>query len=290
MFESPISKIAFVIAISIALIFVAVIFFSSFFSDNNKLIFCNVGQGDGAYLRLKDGLDIVIDAGPDKSILHCLGKYMPFYDKTIEVAVISHPQQDHYGGFSDILDHYNIQNFLMTPLYSSNKSFQRLLQKIRAAKILLKFPKAGSVLTIEENTLVFFWPTEEFFTANTITEPHIPLEFKESYRDPNDFSLIFTIEGNVAKTLFTGDATQITLNRLLNQSEIKPHVLKVPHHSSKNGLSSSFLKLADPTYAVISVGKNNSYGHPAQTLLDMLEAAKVKIRRTDKEGDIVFTF
>ncbi|PIP63493.1 hypothetical protein COW97_02205 [Candidatus Roizmanbacteria bacterium CG22_combo_CG10-13_8_21_14_all_34_12] len=88
--------------------------------------------------------------------------------------------------------------------------------------------------------------------------------------------------------LFTGDASPFVLGRLSHSTIGKVDILKVPHHGSKNGLTKKFLDLADPSTAVISVGKNNSYGHPSKEVLDMLKAKNIKIRRTDEEGDIVF--
>jgi competence protein ComEC len=90
------------------------------------------------------------------------------------------------------------------------------------------------------------------------------------------------------RILFTGDISLPILEKVLKQSKIKTTILKIPHHGSKYNLSKNVLLLADPTIAVISCGKNNSYGHPAREVLDMLKAAKIKVRRTDKEGDIIF--
>ena len=88
--------------------------------------------------------------------------------------------------------------------------------------------------------------------------------------------------------MFTGDASPFVLGRLSHGAIEKVDVLKVPHHGSKNGLTKTFLDLADPKMAVISVGKNNSYGHPHKQVLDILKAKNINIRRTDVEGDIVF--
>ena len=88
--------------------------------------------------------------------------------------------------------------------------------------------------------------------------------------------------------MFTGDASPFVLGRLSHGAIDKIDILKIPHHGSKNGLTKKFLDLADPSIAVISVGKNNSYGHPHQQILDMLKAKNIKIRRTDEEGVIIF--
>ena len=247
------------------------------------------------YIRVKNQVDVLVDAGPGRKILDCLGKYMPFYDRSIELAILSHPQSDHFGGLLYILDRYDIKKIWLTQIYNSSQSFNRLLDNIDAKGIILEFPKAGDSFNILEEKIEFFWPSDEFIVKNSFIDSTTPRLFKQTGMDLNQFSLIFSLELDDYRLLFTGDASPQILNRTLllpiglqHQSELKSDILKVPHHGSKNGLTVEFLKLADPTYGVISVGKNNSYGHPSQEVLDMLEAQGVKIRRTDKEGDIIF--
>ena len=297
MFELPFSKKTLIIAALLSSFLVFLLFLSNFFNSQTRLVFCDVGQGDGAYIRIKNQVDVLIDAGSGRKILSCLGKYMPFYDRTIELAIISHQQKDHFGGFLYILDRYDIKKFWMSQVYSSSRSFDELIEKIDAKGIILEFPKAGEKARIANATIDFFWPSDQFITVNSFVDSRTHRLFRQTGIDLNDFSLIFSLEVNGIRILFTGDATPLILNKLLNlptgkqdQSKIKSNILKIPHHGSKKGLTVEFLDLADPTYGVISVGKNNSYGHPSQEILDMLEAQEVKIRRTDIEGDIIFKF
>ncbi|MBI4225570.1 MBL fold metallo-hydrolase [Candidatus Roizmanbacteria bacterium] len=288
MFKSPISKLSLTLSILFSLLIVILISLSSSLSSETTVVFCDVGQGDGAYIRINNRIDLVIDAGPGRKILDCLGKYMPFYDRSIELAIISHPQKDHFGGFLYILDRYDIKKFWMNQVYNSSRSFAELLEKIDAKRIVLEFPKAGEKFTITEAEVEVFWPSEDFLAENTFVEAKTHKFFRQTGVDLNDFSLVFSVDVSGIKMLFTGDASAFVLNKLLNQSKIKSNIMKVPHHGSKNGLTVESLKLANPTYGVISVGKNNSYGHPSEDILYMLEAQSVKTRRTDIEGDIIF--
>jgi len=266
MFESPVKTRDLILFSFFSLMVAFFIFLFSFFDERTKIVFCNVGQGDGAYIRIKNKIDVMIDAGPDKSILSCLGKYMPFWDREIELAFLSHPNNDHYNGYFFIADRYKIDKFITVDTASLivSKTYKKLLQKILNKKIKIEEAVAGKIIWPGFNIL---WPPKNFASNND-----------------NDFSSVILFDG----VLFTGDASPFVLGRLSHSTIGKVDILKVPHHGSKNGLIKKFLDLADPLVAVISVGKNNSYGHPHQKILDMLKAKNVKIRRTDEEGDITF--
>jgi len=255
-----------------ALMIVFVLFFQSL-SSKTKIVFCDVGQGDAIYIRIKNKVDILIDAGPDKKILNCLGKYMPFFDRKIEILVISHPQKDHYGGLLHLLQRYKINKIYM----AKTKIPSSLMTLLKSINTLLVFTKANNTLKILNVDLIFLWPQAktEIFCHN----------------DNNCSSLVLLFKEGNFKALFTGDTTAAALSHLARKNIdnlINLNILKTPHHGSKYGLNREFLQLAGPEIAVISAGKNNTFGHPAKETLDLLQAFKTKIRRTDKEGDIIF--
>ena len=267
MFESPVKTRDLIIFSFFSLIIIFFVLLSSLSDERTKIVFCNVGQGDAAYIRIKNKIDVLIDAGPDKSILSCLGKYMPFWDRKIEMAFLSHPNSDHYNGYFYIADRYKIDNFITvnTANLIVSKTYKKLLQKISEKNIPVLFKYSGDKILL--GTITLYWPPKNFMSNND-----------------NDFSSVIMYNG----VLFTGDASPFVLGRLSHGAIGKINILKIPHHGSKNGLTKKFLDLADPTIAVISVGKNNSYGHPSKEVLDMLEAKNIDIRRTDVEGNIVF--
>jgi len=269
MFESPVKIRDLILFSFLSSVIVSFIFISSFFDQRTKIVFCDVGQGDGAYIRIKNKIDVLIDAGPDKSILSCLGKHMPFWDRKIELAFLSHPNSDHYNGYFFIADRYKIDKFITvdTSGLITSKTYKKLLNNISAKNIPLLFKVAGDQIRVDSGQFRFYWPPKDFDSSND-----------------NDFSSVILFNG----LLFTGDASPFVLGRLSHGAIKKVHILKVPHHGSKNGLIKTFLDLADPEVAVISVGKNNSYGHPHPQVLDMLKAKNINIRRTDEEGDVIF--
>jgi beta-lactamase superfamily II metal-dependent hydrolase len=198
---------------------------------------------------------------------------MPFWDRKIEIAFLSHPNNDHYNGYFFIADRYKIDKFITVNTYDLivSESYKKLLKKLSDKNIPLLFGVSGDKISVAGDDFTIYWPPKGFNSAND-----------------NDFSQILLFQQNDFRVLFTGDASPFVLGKLSHGAIGKIDILKVPHHGSKNGLIKKFLDLADPLVAVISVGKNNSYGHPHQQVLDMLKAKNVKIRRTDEEGDIIF--
>jgi len=292
MIPSPFTKLTLFFSALFSLLVIGLIYVFSIVDDRTKVVFCDVGQGDAAYIRINNQTDILIDSGPDDKVLSCLGKHMPFYDRKIELAILSHPQKDHYGGFLQLIDRYQISR-LIIPLVDNNadQQFIRLKQKLTTNKIPLSILKAGDLINMKNAKLFFFWPTKNFLNTSLVFDkPRLVnnVVLGASGLDSNYFSSVFSLQIDNFRLLFTGDAPGQVLNRLPEKNKLKTTVLKIPHHGSKNGLTKKFLLLADPTVTVINVGKNNSYGHPSKEVLDMLKAMNIKIRRTDLEGDIVF--
>ena len=290
MFDAPFSKFSFFLSLAFSFFILFLILYNSLNNSKTTVVFCDVGQGDGTYIRLKNQTDILIDAGPNRKILECLGKYMPFYDRSIELGIISHAQKDHFGGFLYLLDRYDIKKIWLSEVHDNNKQFKEFIDKTVTKGIRLEFPKAGESSDFSGGKIDFFWPSDDYITQNSDSENKGIVNFSQAFKDLNYYSLIFQFELEGTNILFTGDAPALILSRLLRQSKIKSDIVKIPHHGSKNGLTLEFLKLADPIYGVISSGKNNSYGHPHPQILDMLTNQNVVIKRTDEEGDIVFKF
>ena len=273
--ESPVKIRNLIIFSFFSLIIIGIVFLYSFLDVRTKIVFCDVGQGDAAYIRIRNRIDILIDAGPDRKVLNCLGKHMPFWDRKIELIFISHNQKDHFGGVDYVLDRYQVGTMYLVNDINRGLVYNTLIKKINNKKIKIKEEITGKSIIFMNNKLSILWPPKGLVSNND-----------------NDFSSVILFDAPTIKILFTGDASPFVLNSIVgnghDHSLQKINILKIPHHGSKNGLSKNFLGLADPSLAVISVGKNNSYGHPSKEVLNMLKAKNVKVRRTDKDGDIVF--
>lgn len=246
MFETPLSRTSLIIFLFLSIVMLTYIHFRSLFLPPVFVVFCNVGQGDAAYVRVYN-LDIVVDTGPNKSILMCLQTYMKPFDKTIDLLIVSHEEKDHTGGLYYLKQHYNIASICNAKNCLQGKYIHDNMVQMR-----------------------FLWPP-----------------FGYESLDKNNKSVVVSMQINKSRILFTGDLSLYAQLQLIKTSNVKTDILKIPHHGSQKSISSSFLRLADPTLAVISVGRNNSYGHPSQPTLDLLKALRIPVRRTDVEGDIV---
>lgn len=237
------------------------------------VIFFDVGQGD-AILVSQGQNQLLIDGGKDgKIILEKLGKYVPFWDRTIETVIATHPDQDHIGGLINVAKNYEIGAVLETNATSDSQTYNAWedaitgVEKIEAKKgIDIKFP-SGAEVSVE-------YP----FSSIINQDPN-----------SNDYSVVAKLNFGENKFLFTGDLpAEKEAELVAEKADLKAGVLKISHHGSKYATSSEFLDAVNPEEAVISVGKNNAYGHPAPEVVDRLLKAGIKIWRTDELGDIKY--
>ncbi len=248
----------------------------SIFSIDDRLhiIACDVGQGD-AILIQKASTQVLIDSGPGTKVLDCLGKYMPFWDKEIELAISTHVDKDHSGGFVDVMRAYEVKNFLTNDLNNPNFSTQTVEVLRKAAKNII-IPKKGMVIGLGMIQLDILHPEDGEFRVNNF----------QLSKNTNDTSIVTLLRYAQFKAIFMGDLELNISERLFEDSKIGTvDYIKVSHHGSKNGTSEKLLDLLRPKVAVISVGKN-SYGHPNESVLKILESYGLSVRRTDQEGDV----
>lgn len=261
------------------LILVTISIWIAIFNVDNKLhiVACDVGQGD-AILIQKNTTQVLIDGGPNQRVLDCLGKYMPFWDRTVEVVFLTHPDIDHYGGLIDVFKNYNIVNFITNGSVSSSQEYKVLESLVGGKGIKVQTVARGMVIRVGMIYLDILNPLGKSETLNS--------KF-ETDGDNNQSIVIFLIYDQF-KALFTGDAEQEVSNQLSESSKIENiNYLKVNHHGSKNGLTQKLLDTTSPDVAVISVGKNNRYGHPHDEVIKMLSEKDIQILRTDQVGDVV---
>ncbi|MCS7092429.1 MAG: MBL fold metallo-hydrolase [Patescibacteria group bacterium] len=260
-------------------------------SDVVQVIACDVGQGDG-FLIIHKSYQILIDGGADSQILTCLSKYLPFWDRVIELLILTHPQEDHYRGLIDVFERYNVQNFLLPQIDSSNESFRLLKNSMVGEGANVTFAHSGQKVRVGLIYLEILWPDMRFFNGNLKEGDSLRLGDKienlyQTEINPNNLSVVFKARYKNFDMLFTGDIEPTAIEKLLGLVEIGDvEYLKVPHHGSRNGLTKDLLKFATPEIAVISVARNNSYGHPHQEILEMLNQY-AKVFRTDLKGDVV---
>lgn len=265
--------------------------------SNLHLIACDVGQGD-AILAVYKNYQILTDGGtPDKRVIECLGRHLPFWDRHIEVVVNTHPQSDHYGGLTEVFKRYKVDYFLANPLTSSSQDYQVLIKWVGSRGVSVINPVAGTSVRLGLIHYDVFWPSNDFLASEGMASVQNRLGVFTSKRDPNDFSIQAILSLGSFDALLTGDIGLNMSDAVLSQLPTRSvEYIKVPHHGSKNGLTQKLLEKyvpnqnnqrSDPNViGVISVGKNNSYGHPTKEILDLLKMANVKTFRTDLDKDI----
>lgn len=247
-----------------------------------RIVFCNVGQGDAIYIRTPNGSDIVIDGGPDEKMLHCLSDHMPFWDRKIEIVMLSHPHADHLQGLIPLIKRFDVDHFITEDLTHDSFVYKHLLEELKKKAIPIEKAFTGTQIeTTDGVVLKALGPTKEYIQE---TSPEGTIRESEEFA-----SLITELSFGNFKALFTGDSQEKGLiNAFKSYSSIHYDIFQVPHHGSKTGISETFLKSVFIQYAIISVGKN-SYKHPHPITLSLLQKNHIPILRTDTIGDIVIT-
>ncbi|MBI2066146.1 MBL fold metallo-hydrolase [Candidatus Woesebacteria bacterium] len=241
----------------------------SAYDRNLHLVACDVGQGD-AILAVYGDIQILTDGGPGNSVLTCLQKYMPFWDREIELVVLTHPQEDHYYGLVEVFKRYKVDTFLTNDFSPSTQGLKALESAVGGAMARVVKPESGTRLRLGMIYLDMVHPEQGVFS-----------------NDLNDISIVTILSLGNFEAILTGDIGPKAAAQILAKTPLKDvDYIKVPHHGSKNGLTHEFLEAVRPEIAVISVGSRNSYGHPHQEVLEMLENSGVKVLRTDEEGDV----
>jgi len=275
------------------LIIVSLFFLGGFFFYQNAkfndgklhLVVCDVGQGDGIFIRTPNGSDILVDGGPDDSILNCLSSHMPFWDRTIELMVLTHPHSDHLTGLISVLNRYKVMHYVTENVENDTASFKRLQDALAVQGLTAKYTTSGERIDFADKTqLLTVWPTSDWL-ENLKLQDSKNLSAEGSSLDVNGFCLIQLLTFGNFKALLTGDAGSVAEEKIA-AGVGKVTVLKVPHHGSKTGMSGYFLSEINPDLAIISVGANNRYGHPAKSALDLLSSHNIKTLRTDKDGEV----
>ncbi len=267
------------------------IFLTSLPDGKLHIVFCDVGQGDAAYIRFPDGRDMLVDGGPNDKVLGCLGKYMPFWDRALDIVVLTHPQKDHMQGLLSVFERYQIGYFVRSDITNTTEGHQKLMGLVKQRAIKEKFVTTGERIVIGETALNILWPTADqivrmkpSFTSEVERDTsEVKNTLGASAGDFNDGSVVFWLRFGSFDALFTGDA--LLREDFAGQAVEGLEVLKVPHHGSKTGMSPDVLDRLHPQLAVISVGKN-SYGHPTPEILSGLANLGSRVLRTDQDGDI----
>lgn len=260
----------------------------SFSPKKLKLIACDVGQGD-AILVVYGSFEILTDGGPPNGkVSECLSRYMPFWDREIEVVVNTHPQLDHYGGLIEVFKNYKVGKFVANSLDSSSQEYGVLKSLAGSRGVEVVTPITGLSINYGLIHYDIFFPTDKFLMREGWNGQPGKLGTFETSRDPNDFSVQAVLSFGKFRALLTGDIGDNMSEQVLPEiPDGGVNYIKIPHHGSKYGLTEKYLEKINPSVAVISVAAKNRYGHPAAEIIKMLKEKGIKILRTDEVGNVV---
>lgn len=242
-----------------------------FVASEDELVahFIDVGQGDSSFIELPNGDTMLIDAGTASYGDDIIEYIESLGYQDIDYVVATHPHADHIGGMAEVIDAFDIETVYMPKAVSTSKTYENLLETIQDKGLSIHTGRAGvEVLNTDDLTILMFAPVQE------------------EYSNLNNYSIVLKITYGDTSFLYTGDAED-SLDEITG--DIEADVLKVGHHGSDTSTTSDFLARVNPSYAVISVGEGNSYGHPALSTIELLEGYTSNIYRTDLNGTVVIS-
>ena len=237
-------------------------------NGNLNIYFIDVGQADSILINYNNQYAL-IDAGNNAD-----GNLLVNYFKELNIDEFqyvfgTHAHEDHIGGMDDIIDNFKIDNFYMPDVITTTKTFEDVLDSLDKNNVIFDTPSIG----------------ETFNLGDTIMEV---LYVGDDSKNLNNSSIVLKLTYGDTSYLFMGDATSV-VEKELNNNDLNADVIKIGHHGSEYSTTESFIKQVNPNYAIISVGKNNTYNHPSNTIIDRLNNYNIKIYRTDEDGTILLT-
>lgn len=241
-----------------------------------SIAFLDVGQGDATLISFDKQTQMLVDCGPSRAVLQGLGRQLPFFDRTIEYLVVTHPDLDHYLGCIDVLDRYRVERVWWTGRDNVNDPQWAV------------FKEAIGREDAEVRVIDKAERHDIFDTVIDVLYPDHPIAAEKV--DDNNTSVVMRVQHDTFSALLTGDAEEELERHLVQEYGTRLHakILKAGHHGSNTSSIQEFIDTVAPEIAVISAGKNNKYGHPTERVLHRLERASTTIRRTDVDGDVVY--
>lgn len=234
-------------------------------TDKLEISYLDVGQADSILIN-DHGTYMLIDAGNNEDGSKLVSYFKSLGISEFKYVVGTHAHEDHIGGMDDIINNFKIDNFYMPNAITTTATFEDVLDALDKNNVKLVTPTIDSTFTLNTALLTVLYTGTD--TSNL-----------------NNTSIVLKMTYGSNNFLFMGDAP-ISVEKTILNKDIKADVLKVGHHGSQYSSSDAFLKKVNPTYAIISVGKNNDYGHPNEKTLSKLNNLNVKIYRTDESGTI----
>lgn len=235
----------------------------------------DVGQGDCIFAISPSGKTMLVDTSTGDMYARIDEFLQGHAVEKLDVVVATHPHADHIGAMDKVITNYEVGKFYMPDAESTTKTFERMLDALEEKEVPVYQAKAGVGALIE-------W--DEAIEVRILS----PVD-GESFKDLNDASVVLRLRYDETSILLTGDAEETSEKIMLREfppSYLKATVLKVGHHGSSSSTSAAFFAAVAPEVAVISLGEDNSYGHPHAEPMELFEDNGVEVFRTDQHGTV----
>lgn len=235
--------------------------------------FLDVGQGDAIYIKSPTGNEVLVDGGPDGAVLRELGAIMPLYDRSIDVVIATHSDKDHIAGLIDAFRAYEVGMFIDSGVEADTSYHDALEEAVWREGAASVVARRGMNIQLGGGAyLVVLFPDRD--------APNI---------ETNQGSIVAKLVYGTTSFMLMGDSPDAIEEYLvmLDGNTLDSDVLKVGHHGSRTSTQDSFLSLVTPSYAIISAGKDNSYGHPHTEVVEQLVRFGASILGTYEKGRIV---
>ena len=239
----------------------------------------DVGQGDAILLRTPEGHTALVDGGPGATpLLNGIGERIPFWQRDLDLLVLTHPHQDHMMGFVDVLARYRVDQVVQTPFTATGGVQAEWLRTLESRKLPVHYARRGETLGFEgepEVTLSVLHPADPRAAYGAAGD------------DVNDASLALRVTYGSHSILLAGDVQADAEGKLARLGGgLRSTVLKVAHHGRDTSSSLPFLEAVEPEVAIISVGEGNRFGHPSAETLEALRSVGADVYRTDEDGTV----
>jgi len=240
-------------------------------NESLKVTFFYIGQGDSAFIQTPQGHQVIIDGGPDSTVLEKLGEEIPVGDRTIDLIILSHPDSDHITGLLEVLKNYEVENILWTGIDCQTSLCDKWNELTKEEEANIFIAQAGEKIYAGDVSIDVLYPFESLEGENV--------------ENTNNTSIVLRLAYRLNSFLFIGDLYSEIETQLLDEN-LKVDVLKVAHHGSKSSTTELFVEKVNPEIAIISCGIDNMYNHPHQQTLETLIKYAINVLRTDLNGDI----
>jgi len=264
------TRVALVAAGLFIAVFIGITLVTFFRPPLLRMSFYDIGQGDAFFLETPHHFQMLVDGGPGSGVLEKLAADMPFYDRTIDLVIATHPDSDHIAGLVDVLNRYHVNTILLPRVGKKSVLFDRFLEAIRKNGASVREGAGPQTIMLDQGI------------SFTVLNPRKG----ETYSQTNDFGIAGLLRYGKLNVVLTADITGEREEAMMPFLPSPVDILKVAHHGSKYSSSLPFLRHILPHLAVISVGKNNRYGHPTPEALARLARVGAHIWRTDQGGDL----